>query len=173
MKRAYTVDRFFKEFKDFIQEFSIKEEEVRSEFERLDYSLNDFIWQLFNHTLTEISKLEIPLTSKYKHMKSVYGYMEGFLRKVEKKNSNHIHEQFLKYELLSSSDTSLQLEVCIIPDKRCSYSQTFNDRWFSYDECIDKLPIDLSKCELPLGCNCLTGCRGKRDSNNRLLNKMQ
>jgi hypothetical protein len=172
MKQNYTINDFTKDFSSFIKRFQIDESELKSEFKRLNCDVNDFALAVFNHTVKEISQRNLPLDSKYRSLQAIYLEMRKYIRSIEGKNSNHIHEQMLRCVLLVEINSKLVLDVSIIPDNRCSYCQEFKDKKYNYDEFLTKFPIDMSKCEIPLGCCCAIALEVKRDKNGQILSKV-
>jgi hypothetical protein len=171
------LDWLKKNYMSFFKDFGIKEDNLIGYYhnwkKEKTESIEDYLWFIFNHLLSENAKQSDNLLDLYKRNERIYGEMISFRRKIENKNANEIQKAYnenkVNLDLETGLNSTFEMEFKIIGVNDCEQSRKISGSSITIEQALKNETIPYENCTRKNGCVCLMSFVPKRDENGSLI----
>ncbi len=161
----------------FFKEFGMTEDNILNHYQVWKkegaFSVEDYLWYIFNLLLDENSKQSVHLKDFYSRNVQIYSQMISFRRKVESKKANEIQKLYnsskVNLDLESCATSTFKFDFVIIGTNDCEQSKKISGKSITKEQAILNNVIPYEKCSRKQGCVCLMSMVPKRNSNGSLI----
>lgn len=175
------LDWLIKNYITFFEEFGMNEKNIIEYYQtwkkNRTESIEDFLWYIFNHLLSENAKQSESLKSLLERNEKIYSQMIYFRRRFEGKKANEIQKLYntnkVNLDLESDLNSSFEMEFVIIGTNDCEQSKRVSEKTITIKQALENNIIPYEQCSRRQGCVCLMGMKAKRDENDRLILKRE
>lgn len=176
MSKKFNIEKIPVNFAYFFKDYGLTTNDIKEDYKKFSVespgsSSNDFIWQLFQGLIVEVSKTSKDLSEMYRKQERVYYEMASFVREYEGSNGNLYKQLGFACQLhsLSSEVTGFIMEVEVMSGSCCEYCNQFHSRRFSIEEVLNNKYLASEKCTNEFNCNCCYAVLPKKDTNGNLI----
>ncbi len=179
-KKLLTIEWLINNHLPFLEKFGLDEKKIRDYYEtwkvgKQSISINDYFWHILQKIIEQIAVQSQDEIQACELNIETYFIMWNFLRKVERKNANHVFKamQLNKLRLAELQSGPYKKEVIFLSGHCCPYCNELNGKKFSFEEMIQGEYLGSSNCTNEYGCNCIFVTQSCRDEQGRFIRKIE